>query len=336
MATNKHAQVRYKVLDDCFSNFGRLYSFNDLIDECNSKLRDLYGDDYTGVGIRSIRSDIAYLRERAGEFGVDIESINGGDGYYYRYSEKGFSIFHQDFTAADMAEFREAVLMLQRFKGMPNQEWMSEVVLKLEDKLNLKENNSSVIGYEENPSYTGLDWMEDLFEAIVNKQVLNVSYRTFTEKAFTCTIHPHYLKEYNNRWFLFGLNEYSNKISSLALDRIDGIEQVHIQYKPSEVDYNTFFNDVVGVTVNPADKIDIYLKFSESRFPYVETKALHPSQRIIDYGEHIIGISVIPNRELDALILSFGKDVQVLSPESYKEHFNGIVKEMYDNLLVCK
>jgi len=336
MATNKHAQVRYKVLDDCFSNFGRLYSFNDLIDECNQKIHELYGPESAGVGIRTVRSDIAYLRERAGEFGVDIESINQGDGYFYRYSQKGFSVFHQDFTASDMAEFREAVLMLQRFKGMPNQEWMSETILKIEDKLNLKENNSSVIGYEENPTYTGLDWMEDIFEAIVNKQVLKIEYRTFKEKEFEYIIHPHYLKEYNNRWFLFGLNDETHVVTSLALDRIDSIKQQHIPFISSEIDYSTYFKDIVGVTVKPFDKQTITLKFSESRFPYVQTKAIHSSQKVTDYDNHIIEISVIPNRELDAQVLSFGKDVQVLSPEGYREHIEGIVKEMFNNYSLCK
>lgn len=336
MATNKHAQVRYKVLDDCLSNFGRLFSFEDLLDECNSKLQDLYGPKYSGIGVRTLRSDLAYLRERAGEFGVEIESRKEGDGYYYRYSEKGFSIFHQDFTASDMAEFREAVLMLQRFKGMPNQEWMSEVVLKIEDKLNLKETNTSVIGYDENPSYSGLDWMEDIFEAIINRQPLKIVYRTFKDKEYIYTIHPHYLKEYNNRWFLFGKYNEDGKVSSLALDRIDSVEQIHIPFVSSDIDYGTYFKDVIGVTVKPYEKQTICLKFSENRFPYILTKAIHSSQRIVDYEQHTIEISVIPNNELDALILSFGKDVQVLYPEEYRNHIREIIQLMVNNFSVCK
>ena len=330
MATNKHAQVRYKVLDDCFSNFGRLYSFNDLIDECNSKLRDLYGDDYTGVGIRSIRSDIAYLRERAGEFGVDIESINGGDGYYYRYSEKGFSIFHQDFTAADMAEFREAVLMLQRFKGMPNFDWMSELVVKLEDKLNLRGVSKSVVGYDENNAYIGLDWFQDIFDAIINKSVLHIQYKTFTDITYDWTIHPYYIKEYNNRWFLFGLNEEQHTIYNIPLDRIWEIEQIHKEYIPSDIDFESYLDDVVGVSVFPGEKETIRLQFSAHRFPYVTTKAIHKSQRILDADNRIIEISVIPNNELEALILSFGKDVEVLSPESFRTRIQNVIRESYE------
>jgi len=36
MATDKNAQIRYKILDNCFRNRGRRYFVEDLISECNS------------------------------------------------------------------------------------------------------------------------------------------------------------------------------------------------------------------------------------------------------------------------------------------------------------
>ena len=38
MATNKHAQIRYLALDRCFSNFGRNYNYDDLIEACNEAI----------------------------------------------------------------------------------------------------------------------------------------------------------------------------------------------------------------------------------------------------------------------------------------------------------
>ena len=93
MATNKHAQIRYKVLDDCFSNFGRKFYFEDLLDKCNEALAELYGDEHGGVKTRTLRSDINYMRDRAGEYGVEIIVEKDGEGYFYRYSESDFSVF---------------------------------------------------------------------------------------------------------------------------------------------------------------------------------------------------------------------------------------------------
>ena len=330
MASNKHAQIRYKVLDDCFSNFRRKFYFDDLIERCNEALRELYGEEHTGIKTRTLRADISYIRDRAGEAGVEVEVKDDGNGFYYRYSEPDFSIFKRGLGEDDLAQLKETILMLQRFKGMPNFDWMSELVVKLEDKLNLRGVSHSVVGYDENKAYTGLDWFQALFDAISNKTVLYIQYKTFTDIVYDWTIHPYYIKEYNNRWFLFGLNEEQKTIYNIPLDRIENLEQVNKEYIPSDIDFETYLDDVVGVSVFPREKEPIRLQFSEHRFPYVLTKALHQSQRIVDFDNRIVEINVIPNNELEALILSFGKDIEVLSPASYREQIQSVIRESYE------
>lgn len=331
MPSNKHAQIRYKVLDDCFSNFRRKFYFNDLLERCNEALREIYGSEHSGIKTRTLRSDISYMRDRAGEAGVEIEVLEDGNGKYYRYSERDFSIYKHGLAEEDLAQLKETIMMLQRFNGMPNFDWMSELVVKLEDKLNLRGASRSVVGYDDNKSYTGLDWFQDLFDAIINKTVLKITYTKFTQETFEWVIHPYYIKEYNNRWFLFGLNEEYGHLYNIPLDRIEDLEQVKKEFIPSEIDIETHLCDVVGVSVLPLEKETIHLKFSKHRFPYVMTKAMHHSQRILDIENHIVEISVIPNNELDALILSFGKDVEVISPTSYRERIRGIIKAAFEN-----
>lgn len=331
MASNKHAQIRYKVLDDCFSNFKRKFYFSDLMNRCNEALRELYGDDHEGIKTRTLRSDINFIRSRAAEEGVDVIAQDDGNGYFYRYSEPDFSIFRRGLGEDDLAQLKETILMLQRFKGMPNFDWMSELVVKLEDKLDLRGVSKSVVGYDENQDYTGLDWFQDIFDAIINKTVLRIQYKTFADVDYDWIIHPYYIKEYNNRWFLFGLNEENGTIYNVALDRIENLEQVNKEFIPSEIDFETYWKDVVGVSVDSQKKIPIRLQFSEHRFPYVMTKALHPSQIVVDVDKRIVEINVIPNNELEALILSFGKDVVVLTPVSYREKIQDDILNSYKN-----
>ena len=330
LASNKHAQIRYKVLDDCFSNFRRKFYFSDLMERCNEALRELYGEDHEGIKTRTLRSDISYMRDRAGKEGVEVETLEDNTGFYYRYSEPDFSIFKRGLGEDDLAQLKETILMLQRFKGMPNFDWMSELVVKLEDKLSLRGVSKSVVGYDENQDYTGLDWFQDIFNAIINKAVLRIQYRTFADIDYDWIIHPYYIKEYNNRWFLFGLNEEKGTIYNVALDRIESIEQVNKEFIPSGIDFETYWKDVVGVSVESGEKKPIRLQFSEHRFPYVMTKALHPSQIVVDVDNRIVEINVIPNNELEALILSFGKDVEVLSPASFREQIQNVIRESYE------
>ena len=77
---------------------------------------------------------------------------------------------------------------------MPHCEWMEEILSKLEDKFHLKGAGDSVIGFEQNLDLKGLENITPLFEAIVNKQVLNIRYKSFKKnKPITCEVHPYYL-----------------------------------------------------------------------------------------------------------------------------------------------
>ena len=117
----------------------------------------------------------------------------------------------------------------------------------------------------------------------------------------------------------------------MPLDRIENLEQVGKEYITSDIDFETYLDDVIGVSVFPGEKETIRLQFSVHRFPYVLTKALHQSQRIVDFDSRIVEINVIPNNELEALVLSFGRDVEVLSPPSFREQIKGVIRESYEN-----
>lgn len=43
MPTNKNAQLRYQILDRCFSDFLHKYTIDDLIDKVNEGLMDISG-----------------------------------------------------------------------------------------------------------------------------------------------------------------------------------------------------------------------------------------------------------------------------------------------------
>ena len=90
------------------------------------------------------------------------------------------------------------------------------------------------------------------------------------------------------------------------------------------VDFNTYFDNVLGVTVpynvNEA-VITIELKFTPNRFEYVKTKPLHKSQTIVSEENCVISITVCPTRELEQQLFSYGPDVEVLSPEGFRDNF---------------
>lgn len=125
---------------------------------------------------------------------------------------------------------------------------------------------------------------------------------------------------------MFGLNKQYGTISNIPLDRICSLELSDIPFVRNEtIDFEHYFDDVVGVTIPPREvpKEHIELEFDAKRLPYILSKPLHRSQHIVDEDKGIISIDVRPNKELEALVLSFGPQVKVLSPET----FQGQIKE---------
>ena len=154
---------------------------------------------------------------------------------------------------------------------------------------------------------------------------LKLTYQPFNrEQPITTILHPYYLKEYNQRWFLFGLNNEYKSLSTYALDRIEDINISSVKFIPNTtIDFSHFFDDVIGVTRNTGKEPElIKLLVDKEQLPYLLSKPLHKSQQLIETREDggaIISINVIPNFELQQLLLSLSDRVVVLSPASLRE-----------------
>ena len=328
MPVNKHALIRYHALDKCFSNFAKRYYIEDLIQACNDALYDHTGNErysdplHPGISRRQVLVDIDFMESKAGWEAL-IERIKDGRRVYYRYEAPEYTINNQPITDEEMSKLRETMLMLSRFKGMPQFEWMESLLTNLEDKFHLQGSADSVISMDGNEYAAGIEHLSPLFNAIINKTPISVDYTTFDGKSFKWEIHPYHIKQYNNRWFLIGLNndEYRD-ITNLALDRIVKFDILHRPFIENTIieDFDDYFYDIVGVSF-PADaKVeDVVLKFSAHRFPYIKAKPIHGSQKVLSETDRTIWLKIIPNKELQSIILSFGDDVEVLQPAAFRE-----------------
>jgi len=295
---------------------------DDLIKACNEAVYEFCGE-HPDFKKRQIYNDINFMKSEAG-WSAPIETYYDGKKGYYRYSEP-FSINEKPLSEKEVTLLTEAISLLSRFRGMPQFDWMESLLANLQDKFSLCGNEENVIGFEQNVDYLAANYLQDLFMAIINHQVLHVNYRTFAGIDKEWILHPYFIKQYNNRWFLFGRNnEIQNKITNVPLDRIVSFKVVDVPYiENTDIDFNEYFDDIIGVTFPKEGKItEITLQFDEKRYPYIASKPIHGSMRFVDPENRIVEISVIPNRELEALILSYGDQVKVLAPEWYKKQIS--------------
>lgn len=339
MATNKHAMIRYQALDACFANRYKRFFIEDLIEACNKALQEFYlskedtvNDVEYYVKRRTIFNDIAFMQSEEG-WSAPIKRFYESHRCYYRYEDENFSINKRNFSQAELDTLDEALIMLNRLNGTAGFDWVSEFIANFEDKLGRKKNTTPVIGYEKNPFLTGIENLSVLYNYIVNKQVLKISYQHFTQGEMVHIMHPYYLKQYNNRWFLFGITEQNKEVlTNLALDRIANIELADTPYIPNtSFDFEEYFDDVVGVSVPRSGEPEkVVLKISEKQYPYIKTKPLHPSQAELDKDNRIIQLDVFLNWELESLILSYGDDIEVIEPISLRERIQKRVKNLLE------
>jgi predicted DNA-binding transcriptional regulator YafY len=333
MATNKNAVLRYNTLDKCFSNFGRKYYFDDLVKEVNNALLD-FDPGSAGIKTRQLREDIRFMKSEAG-YAAPIVAYPDGKKAFYRYEDKNFSINKKPLNQTEAEQIKRAISILQRFEGAPEFEWVNELGPMLTTRFGLSQSSQKVMSFESNIDYSGYIRILPLFNAIEKKRVLQVQYKPFNKEEYTITYHPYFLKQYNNRWFVFGLNqELNNPKWNLALDRILNLKETPHKYIPDDIDWEEHFYDIIGVTKPEGARVqEIVLIFSPKQANYIHTKPLHPTQRAkyLENGELQVKLKLIPNYELEMTLLSFGEKVKVENPtdlkNKIKERLNYTLKQ---------
>ncbi|WP_417371222.1 helix-turn-helix transcriptional regulator [Gelidibacter japonicus] len=334
MSITKNALIRYHTLDRCFANPGRRYSVEDLLEECNNALKGL---DVKSEGIkkRQLYDDIRFMQSEQG-WSIDLEKSKSGRNVFYRYADSSFSIKNQPVNEMEANQLKSAIQVLSRFKGMPQFSWIEELIPKLDQSFSLSSSPDNIISFDTNEYLRGIEFLSELFNAIVYKKTLRISYKSFkTNEPVEIIFHPYHLKQYNRRWFLFGKNSEYDNITNLALDRIQSIEESSDKYiENTDINFDEYFEDIIGVTL-PTDKEvqKIELLAKESLAPYIITKPIHESQSPLkEYEEGFkFFIKVIPNRELESVILGFGEDLKVVAPEEFKIKIANRIRENLEN-----
>lgn len=329
MSQNKNALIRYKTIDKCLQNRYRKWTLEDLIECCSEALFEYEGRE-NPISKRTIQMDIQLMRSEKLGYNAPIVVY---DKKYYKYEDEEFTITDIPLTENDMNVLTETVSMLKQFKDFSLFSDVSDILQRLEDKIySEKSHTNPVIHLDKNENLKGLHYLDEIYQAIIKKVVLVITYKSFKSREETkFHFHPLILKEFNNRWFLIGKTKSSQPITNLALDRIIAIDyDFNLQYLDEDFDAETYYKDIIGVTVNAglkARRIELWIDAANA--PYVLTKPLHSSQRLIKENEDksiIIHLFVIPNYEMERLLLGFGDCIEILRPENLRNRMKKILQ----------
>lgn len=317
MPNSKNFSTRLRVLDRCLGS-GHAYTGKELIGFINQEL-----EAHSEPPVSSRNTLMEDLMSIENDFNVSILRERHGRQTTYRYEKPGFTIFSSELSEDDFNHLEQALAILSRFEGMPQFDWMTQLSADMNLRMANKEQVKSIVGFESSIFNKGMEHFTPLFNAIRKKITVEIQYQSFKmDEPQTLIVHPYYLKQYNNRWFLFcSTGEYTT-ISNYPLDRILSVKEANVPYRETTVNFEEFFEDMIGVSKKTGQEPEIVLlRFPKEQYKYVATKPWHGSQKVLEENDDyvIIQLEVIHNYELEQKILSFGDYVEVIAPKTLRD-----------------
>lgn len=191
------------------------------------------------------------------------------------------------------------------------------------------------------------DYVKKMATWILENKVLDITYMDKKNNGHQVVFHPQFLREYNNRWAVYGkCEEMENYPTCIRIDSIVKLsllpKEKGIIYKEAEHHYyRDYFKDIIGFTKNKNSKVqDVYfLTNNREVHNLIKTKPFHESQEELEqwsdesqHGKFVLHI--IPNIELRTKLLSYGSGITMLGNGWFQREFKEEIKkmaELYNN-----
>ena len=216
---------------------------DDMLSRINSSL-----SDGSKISRRQLQYDIQELKDL---FDAPINNRKGMRSI--RYSDITFSAFRHNTYTND--------IVLNEGETNKKLEWIQFWVDFCQEYQG-NENMIEALDFGDNLDYQGLQLIPKLLSYIGNRQSIEMEYSTKFAVNKKIVVHPYFLHQYNNRWYLFAWSKAAEKkkdclfgIRTYALDRIQansiskGKERFHeINLEKLKEYKSLYFSDIVGVT----------------------------------------------------------------------------------------
>lgn len=322
--------MRIKILDGLLSeSVVRRYTMNDLTRLCNEQL-EVSGERH--VGRRCLEKDIEFIQQ---QFGL-IERERSGKSTILRYTNQTDSIFNQGISTSERKLLQAVSRIVGQMDGVEGFEFFD----RLKETLDIT--NQPLIIFDRNEDLKNRDLLPKLINFIENKKAIKFDYHPIhNKKSNVVELYPQLLKQYNARWFLFGLAMDKKKILTFSLEQIENVQNSSKKFEPCTIDWNEYFDDMIGVTRKDGETTqEIIFWASKRECAYLEGKPIHSSQKLLkksrtaelqknysvpeDDGK-FFSIKCIVNFELKREMASkFGERIVLEPPSLRKEIINDV------------
>ena len=342
---DKNQYERYKQIDRILRSVPDGLPLDTLLERLNGSL-----SFENQIKRRQLQYDLDALKDL---YGAPIDNKRGAR--RIKYEDASYSIITHEMKESlkSMAE------QLDNIQMNPRLLWLQNLILMLQDTYFTNEMAMEAIDFGDNLEYENSSRVHEFFSYMLNKQVLELNYNAGFGKPQKRIIHPYFVRQYNNRWFLFGYCEQAAKekkpasgILNLPLDRIVSVKTVPTIYRKVSVqdvkDFKEdYFGDIVGVTrLDSEGPIHLVLRFdfntgdpkqdnaARRDFFYLRTKPFYPyinfpsEKEIEKTGRAEVSMDIIPNKELEGILLRYADTAKILGDELFRNKMLDRIKNI--------
>lgn len=266
--------------------------------------RDLLLEYLKGFDIDiSERTLYRALRELATEFGIIIKLDNNKKGYYI--AENGHD---------------NANTVLTYLKGLVTADILANAN---ESKFAL----SHFVDRENSSNLVPIDCFRLIFKAMTTNHKITFTYlNEVTGNTVDCTLAPLFFKQFQDRWYVIGLND--KNFESFELERLFNISIIKDKFKSNGGMAKDMYKEIIGLNYTNSELEQVVLSFCTTQEACLRALPLHYSQTLNNCeedGRLLVTLRVRPNDDLKKEILKYGSLVKIVKPQYLKHE---IVNEL--------
>jgi hypothetical protein len=185
--------------------------------------------------------------------------------------------------------------------------------------------------FEEIPS--GQRFLTPIIEAMRDNLSIEIEYQPFWhDELIIMNLEPYCLKIFKQRWYVIARNAHLNTIRTYSLDRIQEVRTTEKTFKiPENFNPESHFENSFGIVKDDNIKPSVVkLKVFGQQRNYLHTLPLHSTQQEIEIEDNhsVFSYYISPTKDFEKEILSYGNEIEVLSPEWLRADIAKIVKKM--------
>ncbi|MDR1592352.1 MAG: WYL domain-containing protein [Prevotellaceae bacterium] len=153
----------------------------------------------------------------------------------------------------------------------------------------------------------------------------------YADNAETKTVNPMSIKEFKYRWYLWAETIMHKNIVCYGLDRMSNLQiSAETFLPPANFNLAERLRYCFGIiSPNAAESSEVILSFEPFQGQYIKSLPLHHTQQILIDNEKELRISLKIFITFDFVqeLLSYGKAVEVIQPQSLIDELKGIYEK---------